>query len=90
MVSLVNQIVELKQQNSNKEVQYNELKQVQEKNINNYKKEINELKTQMKSLSSEKLSSEEKMLKLIQQKNKEISSLMILYIMEFQHPKPVY
>lgn len=68
MVSLVNQIVELKQQNSNKDVQFNDLKQVQEKNINNYKKEINELKSQVKNLSTEKLSSEEKMLKLIQQK----------------------
>ena len=69
MVSLINQIVELKQNISEKDTKYNELQQEQETNINDLKKEI-------KNISSEKISSEEKMLKLIQQKNKEISSLI--------------
>ena len=69
MVSLVNQIVELKKNITEKEAQINDLQQEQEENISNLKQEI-------KNISSDKIISEEKMLKLIQTKNKEISSLI--------------
>ena len=69
MVSLINQIVELKKNITEKDTQINDLQQEQDENISNLKQEI-------KNISSDKIASEEKMLKLIQNKNKEIASLI--------------